>query len=190
MDYIFVHYENYREMNHMVALILPMVDRLQSFQWTVTAMLFPTAIAAEVTAPDGIELLDKWIDKRAIVCKDTILEVALALRLRAHPRTSEICGTEVRPVSINNDTLEMDSWAKHSFHPLPQAWKAVEVFPPVWPWLLRMDQPNLNPPPYHPSQDLQKRHHVPPIHINIHVLDIGGGDPNPFAHLWYNPADY
>ena len=54
-------------------------------------MFAAAAVVAEVTAPDGIELLDERIDEGGIVGENAILEVALALRLCAHPRAGEVC---------------------------------------------------------------------------------------------------
>lgn len=49
------------------------------------AAVFPTAaVVAVFAAPDEVELLDKWIDEGWGVGEDAVLEVALALRLRAH----------------------------------------------------------------------------------------------------------
>ena len=64
---------------------------------------------AEVAAPDGIELLDERIDEGGIVGEDTVLEVALAHRLRAHSRAGKIRRTEIRLHTIHDDALEMDT---------------------------------------------------------------------------------
>ena len=74
-------------------------------------MLAAAAVAAEVAAPDRIELLDKRIDEGRIVGQDAVLEVALALRLRAHPRAGKVRRTEVRLTTIHDDALEMDTRA-------------------------------------------------------------------------------
>ena len=52
-------------------------------------MFTPPAIAAEVAAPDGIELLDERIDEGRIIGQDAVLEVALAFGLRAHSYVGE-----------------------------------------------------------------------------------------------------
>ena len=64
--------------------------------------MFATAtIFAEVTSPNGIELLDKRFDKCRIVCQNAILEVALALGLRAHPGTGQVRRSEIRFHAVN-----------------------------------------------------------------------------------------
>ena len=42
-------------------------------------MLAAAAVAAEVAAPDGIELLDERIDEGGIIGENAVLEIALAL---------------------------------------------------------------------------------------------------------------
>ncbi len=42
-------------------------------------MFAAAAVVAEVTAPDGIELLDERIDEGWIIGENAVLEVALAL---------------------------------------------------------------------------------------------------------------
>ena len=74
-------------------------------------MLAAAAVAAEVAAPDGIELLDERIDESGVIGENAILEVALALRLRAHPRAGKVRRTEVRLTTIHDDALEMDTRA-------------------------------------------------------------------------------
>ena len=49
----------------------------------IAAEVAATAVAAEVSSPDGIELFDERLDKCRIVGENTVLEVALALTLRA-----------------------------------------------------------------------------------------------------------
>ena len=83
-------------------------------------MFAATAVAAEVASPDGIELFDEWIDECGIVGQNAVLEVALALRLRTHPRTSEIRRAEVRLHAIHDDALEMHTRAEHPFHCRPE----------------------------------------------------------------------
>ena len=83
-------------------------------------MLAAAAVAAEVAAPDGIELLDERIDEGGIVGQDAILKVALAFRFRAHPRAGKVRGTEVCLATIHDDALEMDARTEHPLHSLPQ----------------------------------------------------------------------
>ena len=52
-----------------------------------------------------------------------------------------------------------------------------------------MNEPQFDASLQHPVQYLQKRHHVPPSRIDIHVLDVGGGDPQSHPRLRHNPAD-
>ena len=72
-------------------------------------MFTPPAIAAEVTAPDGIKLLDERIDEGRIIGQDAVLKVALALGLCTHPRAREVRRAEVRLYAIHDDALEMDT---------------------------------------------------------------------------------
>ena len=63
-------------------------------------MFAPATIAAEIAAPDRVELFGKWIDEGGIVGENAVLKVALAFGLRAHARTgtwgSTVSGSEVR----------------------------------------------------------------------------------------------
>ena len=170
----------------------------------------------------------------------TLLRATRRLRrgriLRPHPGTRQIGRAEIRLSSVNDDTLEMHSRTKHSFHSTPKIRIAVEVIPPVWLGLLRplrgsvamlpratrrlrrgririlrMDEPHLDPTLHHSVQHLQERHHLPPARhsacasaipslrsalttfggyrIDIHVLDVCGGDPQSLHRLRHNPAD-
>ena len=94
-------------------------------------------VAAEVTTPNEIELLDKRFDECRIVCQNTVLEIASLLRLRAHSGAGEVGRAEIRLAPINDDALEMYSRTQHPFHPPPQIRIAVEVIPPVRLGLLR-----------------------------------------------------
>ena len=138
----------------------------------IAAEVAASTIAAEVTAPDGIELLDKRFDKCRIVCQNAILEITLSLALRAHPCARKVRRAKIRHVPVNDDALEVDARAKHSFHSSPQVGIAVEVVAPVRPRLLRMDKPQLDASLQHPIQHLQKRHHVPRTGIDVHILDV------------------
>ena len=51
----------------------------------IAAEVATTAIAAEITSPDGIELLDKRLDKCGVVGENAVLEIALLLRLTSRP---------------------------------------------------------------------------------------------------------
>ena len=75
----------------------------------IAAVVASAAIAAKGPTPDGVELLDERIDERGIVGENAVLEVALALGLRAHPSASEVCATEIRLDPIYDDALEMDT---------------------------------------------------------------------------------
>ena len=59
-----------------------------------------------ITLP-GIELLDKRFDKCGVIGEDAVLEVALLLALRAHPRARQIGRTEIRLNAVDDDALEM-----------------------------------------------------------------------------------
>ena len=155
----------------------------------VAAMFPSAAVVAVFTAPDEVELLDERLDEGWVVGEDAVLEVALALRLRAHAGAGEVGAAEVGLYAIHDDALEVDARAEHPLHPAPQAGIAVKVLAPVRPRLLRVDEPHLDPAPHHPRQHLQERHHVPPSRFDIHVLDVGGRNPQPLPHLRHNPAD-
>ena len=79
----------------------------------VAAEVVTAAFAAEVTSPYGIELLGEWPDERGVVGQDAVLEIALLLRLRAHPRAGEIRRAEVRLHAVNDDAFEMDARTEH-----------------------------------------------------------------------------
>lgn len=64
-------------------------------------MFAASAIAAKVATPNGIELLDKRFDKCGVVRQNAVLEVALALSLRAHPGTGQVRRTEMRFYAVN-----------------------------------------------------------------------------------------
>jgi len=74
-------------------------------------MFAAAAVAAEIAAPDGIELLDERIDEGGIVGQDAVLKIALALRLRAHSCAGEIRRAEVCLATIHDDALEMNTRA-------------------------------------------------------------------------------
>ncbi len=152
-------------------------------------MIAATAFAAERPSPDGIKLFDERIDERGVVGQDAVLKVALAFGLRAHACTGEVRRAEVRLDAIHDDAFEMHTRTKHPLHSSPKSRITVEVVPPVWPRIFRMNEPNLNPLLHHPVQHLQKWHHIPPAGINIHVLDVGSSNPQPLLHLRHNPAD-
>lgn len=152
-------------------------------------MFSAPAVAAELPSPDGIELLDERIDEGGIIGQNTVLEVALALGLRAHARTGEVRATEIRLHAIHDDALEMDARAKHPLHRRPKRRIAVEIVPPVRSWVFRMDKPNLDPALHHPIQHLKKRHHVATTRIDIHILDVCGRDPQPLPRLRHDSAD-
>ena len=103
----------------------------------IAAEFTSTTFATKVTAPNGIELLDKRFDKCWVVSQNTILKIALFLGLRSHSSAGEIRRTEIHLYTINNDTLEMYSQTEHSFHRRPERRIAVEVVPPVRLGLLR-----------------------------------------------------
>ena len=140
-------------------------------------MFSAATIAAERASPDGIELLDEWIDEGRIICQDTVLEVALAFGLRTHARAGEVRRSEIRLDAIYDDALEMDTRTKHPFHPTPQIRITVEIIPPVRSWVFRMDEPHFDSALHHSIQHLQERHHFSPSGVNIHVLDVSGRDP-------------
>ena len=52
-----------------------------------------------------------------------------------------------------------------------------------------MNEPQFAASLQHPVQHRQKRHHLPPSRIDIHVLDVGGCDPQPLLRLRHDPAD-
>lgn len=84
-------------------------------------MFSPPTIAAEIAAPDRVELFGEWIDEGGIVGQNTVLEVALALGLRAHARIGEVRATEIRLPPVHNDALEMDTRTKYPFHRCPKS---------------------------------------------------------------------
>ena len=135
-------------------------------------MVASAAIAAKGAAPDGVELLDEGTDERGVVGQDAVLKVALALGLCTHPRAGEIGAAKVRLHAVDDDTLEMDTRTQHPLHRRPKRRIAVEVVPPVRSWVLRMDEPHLDPALHQPVQHLQERHHIPPASIHIHILDV------------------
>ena len=145
---------------------------------------------AEVAAPDGIKLLDERIHQIGIVRQHAVLEVALSLALRAHPRAREVGRAEIRRAPVHDDALEMDARTQHPLHALPEAGIPIEVLAPIRPRFLGVDEPHLDPTPHHPCQHLQERHHVASASIDVHVLDVGGGDPQPFPHLRHGIADH
>ena len=51
----------------------------------VAAEVAATAVAAKRSSPDGIELLDKRLDKCGVVGENAVLEIALLLRLTSRP---------------------------------------------------------------------------------------------------------
>ena len=67
----------------------------------IAAKVAPTAVGTKIATPNGIELLDKRFDKCLIVCQNAVLEVALALRLRAHPGTGQVRRSEIRLHAVN-----------------------------------------------------------------------------------------
>ena len=71
----------------------------------IAAEVAATAVAAKVTSPGGIELLDKRFDKCGVVGENAVLEIALAHRLRAHPRAGEIRRTEVGLHTVNHSLV-------------------------------------------------------------------------------------
>ena len=100
-------------------------------------MFSPPAVAAKGPSPDGVELLDERIDEGGVFGEDTVLEVALSLRLCPHPCAGEVRAAEIRLHAIHDDAFEMDTRTKHPFHRSPKRRIAVEVVPPVRLGLLR-----------------------------------------------------
>ena len=155
----------------------------------VAAEVATATITAEVATPDGIELLDKRFDKCGVVGENAVLEVALLLRLCAHPGTGEIRRAEIRLHAVDDDALEMHPRTKHPLHRRPERRIAVEVVAPVRARVLRMNKPHLDAALHHPVKHLQERHHLPSTRVNIHVLDIRGRDPQSLPRLRHDPAD-
>jgi len=155
--------------------------RKKTLYHRIAAEFAAAAVSAEIPSPNGIELLDKRFDKRRIVCQNAILEVTLALRLRAHPGTGQVCRAEVCLHAVNNDALEMHARAEHPFQRRPERRIAIEVVPPVRSRILRMDEPHLDPALHHPVQLRQERHHPPPASINVHILDVRSGSCDRYA---------
>ena len=155
----------------------------------ITAKVVATAVSAKVSSPYGVKLFDKRFNKCRVVGKNAVFKVALLHAFRAHPRTRQVGRAEIRLAPVNDDTLEMHSRTKHSFHSTPQIRITVEIIPPVRPRLLRMNEPHLNASLQHPVQHLQERHYVPPASINVHILDIRSGNPQPLPRLRHNPSD-
>ena len=52
-----------------------------------------------------------------------------------------------------------------------------------------MDEPHLDPSLHHSIKHLQKRHHIPPASINVHILDISSRNPKLLPRLRYYSAD-
>ena len=95
------------------------LPRKNDLHHRVAAEVAATAFAAKRSSPDGIELLDERFDKCGVVGEDAVLEIALLLRLCAHPGTGEVRRTEIRFHAIYDDTLEMYARTKHPFHRRP-----------------------------------------------------------------------
>lgn len=79
-----------------------------------------------------------------IVSQNTVFKVALFLGLRSHSSAGEIRRTEIRLYTINNNALEMNSWAKHPLHRRPENRTTVEIITPGRTRNLRMNEPHLN----------------------------------------------
>ena len=145
---------------------------------------------AEVAAPDGIKLLDERIHQIGIVRQHAVLEVALSLALRAHPRAREVGRAEIRRAPVHDDAFEVDARTQHPLHALPEAGMTVKILPPVRSRLLCVDEPHLDAAFQHPVEHLKERHHVASTGIYVHILDVGGGNPQPFPHLRHDIADH
>ena len=102
-------------------------------------MVASAAIAAKRPSPNRVELLDERIDEGGVIGEDTVLEVALALGLCAHPSTSKIGAAEIRFHAIHDDALEMDTRTEHPLHRRPKRRIAVEVISPVRTRVFRMN---------------------------------------------------
>ena len=67
---------------------------------------------------------------------------------------------------------------------------AIEILTPVRSRFLCVDEPQLDPALQHPVEHLQERHHVASAGIDVHILDVGGGDPQPFPRKRHGLADH
>ncbi len=142
-----------RSSAHSLLKFLPTVQKFISrrdlrgrrklYHW-ITAEFTSTTFAAEITAPDRIELLDKRFNKCWVIGQNAVLKVALFLALRAHPSSRKICRAKIRLHSINNDTLKMSSRAKHPLHRRPENRISIEIITPIRTRILRMNEPHLN----------------------------------------------
>ena len=135
------------------------------------------AVAAERAAPDSIELLFKRLDQRRFVCDDAILEVALALRLRAHARARQVRASKPRPASVDDHALEVHARTQHALQAFREARIAVEVLAEVRPRLLRMDEPHLHATSEQPRENAEERLHLGAARLDVHVLDVRSRDP-------------
>ena len=144
-------------------------------------MFFPPTIAAEIPSPDGIKLLDERINEGGGVGQNAVLKVAFSLGLCPHACTSEVRASKVCLHFIYDDTLEMDTRTKHSLHRRSKRRIAIEVVPLVRSWVFRMNEPHLNPALHQPVQHLQKRHHIAPTRIGIHVFDVRSAPCGPYG---------
>ena len=79
----------------------------------VAAEVATSTIAAEIPAPDGIELLDERFDKCGVVGENAVFEIALLLRLRAHARAGQIGRAEIGLNAVHDNTLEMHTRTQH-----------------------------------------------------------------------------
>jgi len=84
----------------------------------------------------------------------------------------------------------MDTRAEDPFHQRPEAWIAVKILPEIRAWLLGVDEADFNAPGQKAVEHAQEGDHFSAAGFgDIHVLDVGGGDPEPFSRLRDEAAD-
>ena len=151
----------------------------------VCAEILAAAFDAACAAPYGIELFAERLDNGSFIRKDAVLEIPLIVVFRAKPRACQIGAAKIGCFAIGDDAFEMHTRAEDAFHLVPQTRKTVEIATEIRARFFGMNQADRDAFFQQRVQYFQKRHHVlSSRHFDIHVLQIGRGDPQAVMHGW------
>ena len=145
----------------------------------IAAESLPAAVLALESRPDSIELVHGGIDKSGFIGQDTCFKVTGPCAFHSDPRASEVGRSDIGSLAVEDNDLEVDTWAEGPFQTGEENRILVKVLPEIGPRFLRMDQPDLFPFLDQVGQDTQKR-----SVFHLEILDIRRPDPNRPFHFW------
>ena len=151
----------------------------------IRTVLATSAFRTKGAAPNLVKLAGKRFDKFRRIRQNAIFKIPLVLALRPHAGAGQVGASEESRASVDDHAFEMNARTQHAFQPFPQLRKPVKILPKNGSGFLGMNQPYFHTPRQQLRQNLQKRHHLPsrPTLLHIHVLNVGGGNPQPLPSL-------